>query len=310
MSSLIEFKRWESKLEFSIPYSSYVSYNSELRRMFRAIDSSKRYVYKSLNTDRKAKWEDNPNKYFDFHPQVKKTYAFFETLKEWSDSLNSFMNWNNLNTLVAVAANFEIYLSQIIRLALESDCGIIYGLNHEIDGIKVLKNNISFDFSKAVESCTKGEWSVRNNNIKRLFKDIPTIFEKECGTLDKIRKLRNDIAHSFGRNIEDSHDIERLDRISMAAMNDNVLLKYWDTIDECVKELDIFLINNHIGEYQLLLFYHKYHDIAFKNIDIDSKSIKEKANIFRKFYGQKTQKGPQTYGALFWKGLVEYYESI
>ena len=77
MSSTIEFDRWNPKNEFSLPYSSYVAYGSELRKMYRTMLSARQYIYKSLKAERNAKWEDSPNLFYEFSSDVKKTNAFF-----------------------------------------------------------------------------------------------------------------------------------------------------------------------------------------------------------------------------------------
>ncbi len=309
MSSKVKFDRWNPKQDYSLPYSSYVANSSELRRMYRTMVTSHKYVYKSLAQDRKATWSSSPNDYFDFPKNIKKTYAYFTDLKSWSASYNKLENWNNLNTLVAINANFETYMVKVIGLALESDVGVLYGMPKAMDGIKAIKAGKTFDFSNQVIACTKGDWYSRVFNIEKIFGKVPVSMVSNVSALDKIRKMRNDVAHAFGRNIDAAQEIHDLNVLRMCKLNENNLLKYWDLIDSCVSELDNQLFKKHIGEYQLLCLYH------LNESEVVSKAkqpvnLSTKAAAFRKLYGQKEKNGINTLGQEFAKGLIEYYDNI
>ena len=256
MSSQISFSRWSPRTKFSLPYSSYNAYSGELRRMYITMVSSHKYVYSTLHKDKMAKWEDLPNKYFDFNTGIKKTNAYFLNLKEWSKSYNKLENWVNLNTLISINANLEIYMASIIKLSLESDVGVIYGMPQSIDGIKVIKSGGTFDFSKEIESCVKGMWETRFNNFKKMFKDAPLKLKNSIPVLNKIRKIRNDTAHAFGRDIAEAQNIHKLQKLDSIIIRLDKVIEYWNIVDECVQEIDKLLYRNHVGEYQLLYFYH------------------------------------------------------
>ena len=310
MSSTIEFDRWNPKNKFSFPYSSYVAYGSELRKMYRTMLSAHKYTYKSLKDDRKAEWKDNPNMFFEFSSEVKKTNAFFCDLKEWSEAYNALENWNNLNALVAINANFETYMVKIIKLSLESDVGVLYGMSQELDGIKAIKHGNKFDFSKEVTSCTKGDWSSRIKYIKKYFGEVPTVLESNIDKLEKIRNLRNNVSHSFGRKIDDAQKIHDLTKLSIDKLNSDKLLEYWALIDDCVRDLDKQLFKKHIGEYQLLFLYHSAAEEITNKINSKVLSTGNKAREFRKIYGRADKNGINTLGQKFCKGLITYYDSI
>ena len=195
-----------------------------------------------------------------------------------------------------------------IQTALESDPGIVYGLPRSIDGIKAIKAGKSFDFTYQITLCTKSEWPSRIKSFKSIFGKVPEVIEQNISTLERIRKLRNDVAHSFGRDIEDSHIIHDLNILEMSPLTQRTLLKYWDLIDSCVRGLDEQLYKENIGEYQLLCFYNANEDDVIKNAN--SPTLGNKARAFRKIYGHKDKNGPATLGQEFAKGLISYYDSI
>ena len=68
-----------------------------------------------------------------------------------------------------------------------------------------------------------------------------------------------------------------------------------------VKNIDDYLLNNHIGEYQSILAYHKCYPNMNKDIHINLR-----ADLFKKEYG----KNDVAIGKTFCRGLAKYYESI
>lgn len=311
MSSSVQFDRWNPKDEYSRPYISYNAQTGELRRMYVSMLDSKSYVYSSLKKDG-ATWGDKPGKYFAYPNGVKKTRAYSSSLKEWSDSFNQFCNWNNLNVLLAVNSIFETYMVKVIALALESDIGVIYGMSRSIDGIKAIKSGYKFNLSKSIESCTKGTWSSRNSNIRNLFGSIPTIFETKCGILDGIRVIRNDVAHSFGKDLEKAHDPHEILKLGRTTLTNDQLLKKWEVLDTCAHDIDDLLFKNHIGEYINLYIYHMYRDDIIKELNDNNTpdSTGSRARIFRKLYGKLDSNGVMSLGKEFSTGLVRYYESL
>lgn len=133
--------------------------------------------------------------------------------------LKQFDN-TRLNTLVSVSAYFETYLSSVVSLAIESDLGLLYEIPKKIDGISVLKhnNNNNYSFFDKSKSITKGTWAQRISNFKKIFKVVPQELIDAESDLEKMRHLRNNMAHAFGRGMEESRsqdnkEIREIDRI-------------------------------------------------------------------------------------------------
>ena len=206
--------------------------------------------------------------------------------------------------------SFETYLVSIITLALESDIGVKYGMSKKLDGIKAIKSGVRLDFTSEIVSCTKGDWNSRLASMQSIFGKEPDILRQNIKDLERIRKIRNNVAHSFGRDIQEAHEVHKLQRLPSEKLHCKQLLKYWNIIDECVREIDEIMFQQHIGEYQILCFYHDVQKEILSELNQNQHSTGNKARLFRKKYGKADKNGMQTLGAKFCKELIEYYDSI
>lgn len=210
----------------------------------------------------------------------------------------------NLNALVAILSNLETYMATIIPLALESDIGVLFGTPNKIDGIEILKNGKEspFDFDDIVVSCTKGTWDSRLAAYKRAFGRAPKYLEGQISELDKMRNLRNNVAHSFGRDIEASRKKGEVTTLPIEILSRQRLLKYQAIVWKSAKAIDAHLHNSHIGEYQRVLFYHGLYPSLNKKVHPNQRAVELKKKI--------GQFGDIAAGKNFCKGLVAYYEAL
>ena len=58
----------------------------------------------------------------------------------WNSNNKKFFSWVKLNVLLAMVSNFELYISNIATVAVESNPGLLFEKTERIDGIKYLKN--------------------------------------------------------------------------------------------------------------------------------------------------------------------------
>ncbi len=296
-----QFDRWTPREETSWAFRVFKKHNHEFYRMYTAFDNSYKYTYKNLK-EKGAKWEDRLSNHFIFtHPWE---YDRFSDLKDWSNAFNDLENWVNLNALVAITSNFETYLATIIPLALESDVGLLFGTCRRIDGIEIIKHGHSnpFNFEDQVISCTKGTWEGRKNSYEKIFGQIPAIFSSNLSTLDKMRILRNNVAHAFGRDIEISRKKGEVTIVPSQKLKRESLLQYQNIIWKIVKAVDEHLSYSHIGEYQALLFYHKIYPTLNHSCHPHNRAMDLKKQIGRF--------GTTSAGKEYCKGLVNYYESL
>lgn len=297
----IKFDRWKPRSKTSWAFRVYKKHTEELLKMYVTFDNAHRYTYKNLKAN-KSEWEDQPKKHFKYKNNLE--YRHFKDLKDWSKSFNELENWNNLNALIAIASNLETYMATIIPLALESDTGILFGTPKRIDGIEIIKHGSSRHYSITdIEiGCTKGTWESRLNSYKKAFGYVPEYLIENISLLEKIRKIRNDVAHAFGRDIEASRKNNELTKLPIAKLTREKFLKLEEVTWKSAVEIDKHLNANHIGEFEAILFYHKMYPSLNKKIHSN-----ERAQLFKKKLGQFGDAPPSKE---FCKDLVIYYEKL
>lgn len=137
------------------------------------------------------------------HPESSR---FPHTFNQWKSLVSDHENWTRLNTLVASTGYLEGYVYDVTILALLSDPGVLLGGPRTVNGIHYLKNNLSIPgLDKVVEGFTKGEWSQRVALMKKFF-GIGSRLDALLVDLDEMRRLRNLVAHRFGRQFIENHE--------------------------------------------------------------------------------------------------------
>ncbi|WP_260513398.1 hypothetical protein [Serratia fonticola] len=295
------FKRWKPQSNSSWAWTVFKKHSNELLRMHIAFHNSFSYTYSNLKSNG-ANWQESPDIHFDFYNQ--RDIEKFTDLKNWSDSYNQLENWVNLNALVAILSNFETYIATIVPVAIESDIGILYGIPNKIDGIELLKHNKKKPrgLDEIIMSCTKGTWGSRVNAYKDVFDNVPDFLVENISELDKMRNLRNNVAHAFGRDIDASRERGTISIIPSEKLSRIKLLRYQSIVWRAAKKIDEHLYKNHIGEYLRLKFFHKLYPSLNQSSHPSEKAIRLKKEIGRF--------GDVSAGKEFCKGLVSYYESL
>jgi hypothetical protein len=299
--STYQFDRWKPRSKSSWAWRVFKKHNIEFQRMYTSFDTSRRYTYQNLGTNGAEK-NDNPDSHFRFdRPWESKNFG---DMSDWCNAFNDLENWMNLNALVAILSNLETYMATIIPLALESDIGVVFGVSRRIDGIKILKHGkeTPFDFKDIVITCTKGTWDSRISAYERAFGKAPKYLKNHVSELDKMRNMRNNVAHAFGREIEASRKNGNINTLPIERLSRERLLKYQAIVWKTTKAIDTHLQNFHIGEYQALLFYHELYLTLNHNVHQSMRAVELKKKI--------GQFGIEAQGKDFCKGLVAYYESI
>jgi hypothetical protein len=303
--SKIGFDRWISREQVSWAFQVFNKYSQELSHMYITHVTSQEYVYRNLGKN--AKWEDPVTNHFQFADPIHK--ITFKDLKHWSDSFNDFDNWINLNSIMAISSNLETYFSKIVQLALESDTGTLYGVSRRIDGVEILKHSTlnAFNFEDKIIACTKGEWGSRINSFVKLFGTAPPILIDNISGLDKLRKLRNEVGHAFGREIEETrrHDVLKVSK--SAKLTRERTIYYMKLIYGISREVDKQLLINHIGEYQTVFFYHHLTKILSTGDSNQKRQLGNHVAVLKRKLGRF---GALSAGKQFCRELIEYYESL
>lgn len=299
--STATFDRWKSREQSTWPFQVFKKYTNEYERMFWTHVTSKRFVYSQLGKIG-AQLEDDVEKHFEVKGVDREN--LYVDINDWTLAFNQFDNWTNLNGLMAISANLETYMASVVRLALESNPGTIFDASKKIDGIQLLKNagRRKLAFDDEVKSCTKGDWSSRISAYTKIFGGVPKILSDKCSELDAIRKIRNNVGHAFGRDIDDSRDHGVKIIVPMETVTLERAVKYKKLIWDVAKAIDKHLLIHHVGEFQIVRFYHQ--KLSILDVEFD-----EKARItrFRKEIGRF---GAALRGKDECKGLIEYYNSL
>jgi len=294
------FDRWIPNEKSSWIFQVFQKYNSELEKNLWSYYPASKYLYKKLG-ENSAEWTDNVNKHFYFTQKKEELYI---NLQDWSDSYKNFDNWVNLNTIMSISANFETYIASIISLALKSNPGIILGATKMIDGVSILKNGTptKLNFDDQITLCTKGDWNSRINAFDKIFGEVPEILKTKVSSLERIRKLRNNVGHAFGRDISTARDHAIKKTIPTETISRDKTLEYQKLLWSIAKSLDIFLVENHIGTFQALNFYNSILPNMPKNMHPNNR-----ASILKNKVGRT---GVQPVSKQFYKDLITYYDSL
>ena len=181
---------------------------------------------------------------------------------------------------------------------------MIFGCHHDIDGILLLKKNhkISKEETESrVINCTKGDWNSRLANFRTLYGHIPTSIQQNVSQLEKIRKLRNEVGHAFGRNIEQAKRYEVIEISAMHKLPVNTFLRYHKLLYDIAREVDAFLLNTHIGNYEPLFHLHNIYD-TIAPLNKGQKMITLKKSMGNEVKGQFSKD--------FCRQVIMYYENL
>lgn len=291
------FNRWNHILPHSWPYRVYKQYNEEVSEYLWTADSSYKYVNSQLTKNHVLDTDGVKN-----HFKLPTTVWNFVTVKDWRTAYDDMQNWIRLNCVMSVSAALETYLASVFSLAIESNPGVLLGATKTIDGAKLLKHNqLQPEVYKIqLKKCVEGKWSDRLSAIKKLFGPYPTILDTNKTELDAMRLMRNKVGHAFGRDIEAARDFTKITKQTQERITVDRLKKWMKCAFDVAGEVDTFLLDNHIGEYQSILAYHE-HKMAW-----DALTSGEKARAFKHMYGATDRQ----IGKRFCTELIDYYNKL
>ena len=252
----MSFNRWVAKDKHSYAFRLFSKHHTYMNSLYWAhvpASSAAQHQYRNA-----LKSSPVPTTQSAFGLTGPNAFRVADSLSDYSDHLKEFDNWTRLNTLVSVLSYFEIYLSTVVSLAIESDLGLLHSVSREIDGVMVLKNNNGADhsFFDKSELITKGTWNQRVSNFISLFNIAPISLGSNISDLEKMRKLRNNVAHSFGRDIDESRSRHTLKILPIERLSEPRLQRYMGLIIKIAKDVDQQLLDKHIGDFELIHYYH------------------------------------------------------
>ena len=293
------FDRWKSTYPHSWQYKVFLQYNSELRRLYFSNYNARQFVFSQLKKEGATK-ESKMSQFFNMRDNAL-------TEKQWARNYNDFENWTLLNAAMALSSYFETYLSSAIMLSIESDPGILLGASKGVDGARLMKYGQfkKKEFDYVAEGCTKGEWSMRVSNLEKLFGTMPHSMIDNIGELERLRKLRNNVGHAFGRDIEKSRLYNVSQTVPIDRLSFERFSKWQHIIEKIVMDIDTILVQNHIGSFQPLMVYHQIYSESDKATD--NKSLGERVKKLKRQLGKDIDR---KFGKTYCRTLVNYYEHL
>ena len=297
--SQVQFNRWGHIHAHTWPFQVYKKYNEELSRFIWASEAASQYTHKTLDRDG-AEGDDAITKYF---PLPASRIATMVDIKGWAAVYNESQNWMRLNCILALSSNLETFFASVVALAIESNPGVLLGAPRKIDGGELLKMGglDKKSYERYVEACCSGAWSSRLTTFEKLFGSSPNSYRNGIKTLERIGKMRNNLGHAFGRDIDESRNFTTNTKLAADRIQFKTLIKYLETAYNIVSDVDAYLLDNHIGEFQAIVAYHKNYG-TYSKLATDT----DRVAAFKKYYGAIDQ----SIGKEFCKGVVAYYKKM
>jgi hypothetical protein len=179
-------------------------------------------------------------------------------IRKWAATFRLSQTWMRLSALMALASYFEVYLTSAIRLAIESDPGVLIGASRSCDGVALLKSrDAAYSYLLEAENVVNGEWSGRLARFEKLLGSAPARLKDAVPELDWIRRVRNGVGHTFGRPVDAYKARVVRGAVPLQALGTARLQRLLGLVDEVAGAVDAFLLERHIGEYEALVLWHE-----------------------------------------------------
>ncbi len=249
-----DFHRYVAGMERSFALRKLNAHETELNEhfwSFKVISDYSRFVANDV------KRIDPEKPTIDvFHASGPDARRIPPTVTDWLSARDELENWLRCAALVSAAAFHEAYLRQIVRSALMSDPLVRYGLARRIDGAALLKEDKELEFKEEIKAITRGDWSERQAAFHKLFGTT----QAACfpvRDLEAIRKLRNNFAHGFGRDLEVPEPSNFAD-VTAQRLSQATFISYIKLMSKSAAAIDKHLLNGFIGSFELIHHYHKW----------------------------------------------------
>ena len=243
-------------------YHLYRKHHMQFNNMYWA------YLYGVATLGREAKSAKQkynlPQEYFVNFNAQHVNYSAIESWASWWGYFEDFENLTRINLLLDANSYFEIYMRSIYCLAMESRPDVLLDRATVVDGLKLYKANQHYHYTAKREDeyifadnlsrLTKGDWAKRIDAFNEIFGTTPLEMIKNRDELNKIRKIRNEVGHFFGRPKNNDDGTIRLSLDNITRLSDQYLKKLIGVMYECANGIDKMLFTNFIGSYESILF--------------------------------------------------------
>lgn len=222
------------------------------------------------------------------------------TLGRWADSYSDFDMWVHMASVIALCGYLETYIAQVATAALESDPSLILGGGPKIDGAVYLKHNPQYDMYPHVEGLVRGDWQARSSHFSKLFGSCP--YSTLIGDLERLRKLRNDAGHSFGRDIKRMKFAANWKIESLPKIKEKDLQHHLSVAEVVANEIEKQLAPV-VGQYEIIKTLHAW----LPHCDNPRLSVKEIGKQFSLHINELTG---SPYGKQPSVSLIKYYLAL
>lgn len=301
--------RWNSPFDHSIAFRVFNQHFTELNRMYwayaPAVTKTEKEVKKLMKEDPSKK----PIDYLVVHDEDDRRLE--NDFIEWKEWYRKFQNYNRLNMLVSLSSCLEVYMRTIVSCAIESKPGALIGVCSAVDGVSLLKADSSkykvgtwkYPYSRQVNMICQGTWADRIRNYRILFGRVPKYIEDKQSELDRLRNLRNNIAHNYGRRRphEDS-SVPTFDAMPSESISHEKLIKYMQLVYDTVQAIEEHLYKEYIGSYEIIKHYIMFCPSRIKR-DV-------KAERVRWLSWAIGSNGLKNVGKRYYTDLIEYIERV
>jgi hypothetical protein len=222
------------------------------------------------------------------------------------DKFKASRAWARLLTLVLLASSTELYFRNITRVARLSDPSLTPGFPKALDGVVLLKAGVNIESDS--DAFSKGTWERRISSYEKSFGSAPQRLVDSASELDKMRRMRNAVAHEFGLD-GDSHPYWFLSEDKAHSLSEKRLQKWLGVVDDVVRTVDAHLVGEFIGDFETLELLHLWtsdRDALMRStgVQLSSHSLSS-ARPFMKYLAAATRRSPA--GKQYWEGLNRYY---
>lgn len=191
------FERWNCWWNRTWAFRIFKKHHIQLNDLYWVNRSASNLAFRTI---RNINPTDPASNVFSLSPSDISRINF--NIGKWTTDYKEFMNWVRLSAAVSLCSYLEIYLQNVIILALESDPAILLGVSQAIDGVKLLKTRSKYSYLDYTVPIVKGTWGERINKYREYFGSVPTLLENSLNNLERLRQLRNGVGHTFGREVE------------------------------------------------------------------------------------------------------------
>ncbi|UIN30636.1 hypothetical protein [Microbacterium binotii] len=200
--------------------------------------------------------------------------------------------WRRLLVVLLMTSALERYMLAIATAAVSSDPALSPGFPKRVDGALLSKHQLQLERPN-LDGLVKGSWSSRIATYKRLFGDVPPALRAATGKLEKLRLVRNRIAHDFGfgsSGLEPHVNVALGARrtASLSAHQSNVgektIVDWLQTIGAVSIAVDRHLMENFVGGFEtveIFLSWRRDPDRFEAAADINMASVKKTSELNR-----------------------------